>query len=223
MPAPDPLTEALEAELQIIAQNQEKQRGPNDDDLQFYARIRGQIAADRIALDASHAYEIERLKGNYALCVKQLDQREAGIDWKFGLMAQQAVKDATHGKRQRFVQTIHGRVGFRKQAAKQVRHINEEIDSSTLLAWAEENCKKAVVEHISETVNLKALPETCEHIWIEDKPAADVFYFKAPKTEEEKAAEKLAMVQKVLANDTSGGTDEKVKVAISIIEETPDV
>jgi len=191
MPAPDPLTEALEAELQIIAQNQEKQRGPNDDDLQFYARIRGRIEADRIALDASHAYEIERLKGNYALCVKQLDQREAGIDWKFGLMAQQAVKDATHGKRQRFVQTIHGRVGFRKQAAKQVRHINDDIDSSTLLAWAEEHCPKAITEHIRETVALTVLPETCEHIWIEDKPEADVFYFKPPKMEEEQNDDQL--------------------------------
>lgn len=175
--ATDPLTE----ELQVYIDEIEANRDPDDNEIEAYARMKNRVEADRLALVAKFEREQEALGVNYAAMMGEIDRHDAAIEWKYGRMISQLVAAKIRDKRQRSIKTLFGTVGYRKTPAKTTRHIR--CEKSILLTWAEEHCPDAITTHETKTVVKGELPVTCEHMWIEEVPAMDTFYYKAAKVE----------------------------------------
>ena len=169
-------------EMQVYLDAIEAHRDPDDSEIEAYARMKNRVQADRDALIAKFEREQEALGVNYAAMMGEIDRHDKAIEWKYGQMVSQLVSAKIKGMKQRSVKTLFGTVGYRKSAAKTTRNIR--CDNATLLAWAEEHCPQAVVSRTSKVVSKGELPETCEHIWIEDTPATDNFYWKPAKVQE---------------------------------------
>ena len=179
-------TDAIAEELQVYIDAMEASRDPDDSEIEAYARMKNRVQADRDALTARVRAEHEKLDDNFARMSNELDNRDKAIEWKYGQMIAQLVAAKIKGMKQRSVKTLFGTVGYRKSAAKTTRHIR--CENSVLLAWAEEHCPDAVVSRTNKSVSKGELPETCEHMWIEEKPATDTFYWKPAKTQEKQDA-----------------------------------
>ena len=182
----DPLAEALEDEFTTITASFEDMRGPSDSDLEWYARIRAKIAEDRMVVDARRDYELAQILANYDAICKVLDRQEEALDQSWpghvspGEMARQFVSERIKTTKQRYVQTIHGRVGFRRKPAKDRREIT---DNDAAIAWAEENCPEAVTTKATKSIAKSKLPFDCPYIEIRTTPAVDEFYFAPAKLE----------------------------------------
>jgi hypothetical protein len=170
--------------MQIVMDALESQMDPDDTEIQAYARACNRVQGDEDAINARYKAECEKLALAHGKMLKACENRRKGIEWKWGQMIQNLVFQKTQGTKKRFVDTLFGRVGFRKQPAKEVRMFRNGCDKNTALAWAQENCK-AAIKTGKESVNIKELPEDCPEIWVEQVPEQDNFYFKAPKPKQE--------------------------------------
>ena len=171
-------------EMQVYLDAIEANRDPDDSEIEAYARMKNRVQADRDALEDRYEREVTKLRDNYQRIRNENDRHDKAIEWKYGQMIAGLVKAKIKDKKLRSYKTLFGTVGYRKSAAKTTRNIR--CDNATLLAWAEEHCPQAVVNRTSKVVSKGELPETCEHIWIEDTPATDNFYWKPAKVQEKK-------------------------------------
>ena len=175
----DPLTERLQERIGEI----ERSLDPDDSEIEGYARLKNGIQTRRDMLDIQREREIASIEANYVSMQKAITSDENDIEW----LAQTKwnIPGLVHAKiknqKLRSVKTLFGTVGYRKQAAKVTRNIR--CDNATLLAWAEEHCPDAVVSRTNKSVSKGELPETCEHMWIENVPETDTFYWKPAKAE----------------------------------------
>jgi len=174
----DPVME----EMQVILDALEANRDPDDNEIEAYARMKNRVESDRVTLRAKYCREHDALVAAAAAMEAELDRHNAAIEWKYGQMVAQLIAAKIKGQKQRSVKTLFGTVGYRKQAAKVTRNIR--CDNATLLAWAEEHCPDAVVSRTNKSVSKGELPETCEHMWIENVPETDMFYWKSAKVQE---------------------------------------
>lgn len=181
--------EMLQEELRIALESIESQMDPDDGEIQAYARAMNRVQGDEDAINARYKAELAKLDANRAKMLKACENRRKGIDWKWGRMIKDLVFQKTHGTRKRFVDTLFGRVGFRKQPAKTKRIFRDGCDKNTALEWAKENCPGAVSSRTTDNVLLGELPADCPQIWVEEEPEHDAFYFKPPKKSKEKANE----------------------------------
>ena len=184
--APKAIDQTAE-ELQVYIDAIEAQRDPDDSEIEAYARMKARVESDRVTLRAKYCREHDALVANAGAMEKELDRHDATIEWKYGMMVSQLVAAKIKGMKQRSVKTLFGTVGYRKSPAKTTRNIR--CDNATLLAWAIKNCPKAVATRETASVVKDMLPETCEHMWIEDTPPTDTFYYKPAKTQEKQDAE----------------------------------
>jgi len=182
-----PEHDVIAEELQVYIDAMEAQRDPDDSEIEAYARMKNRVQGDRNAVIARRASEIAKIDDNADRMIREIDRHDAAIEWKYGQMIAQLVAAKIKGMKQRSVKTLFGVVGYRKSPAKTTRNIR--CDNATLLAWAEENCPDAVVSRTNKSVSKGELPETCEHMWIEEKPATDTFYYKPAKVQEKNDAE----------------------------------
>ena len=179
----DPTMEELQTYIDAI----EAQRDPDDNEIEAYARMKNRVEAELEALHSQYKREEDKLLANYEKMQKELYNRDKAIEWKYGEFVKQAVAAKIAGQKQRSVKTLFGVVGYRKQAAKIVRRIREGRREE-LMAWADQYCKVAVVEKRTYKVDKDKLPETCPHIYDEQIPESDNFYWRPAKVEEKEDA-----------------------------------
>jgi len=171
----DPYTE----ELQAMVDNMEANRDPDDNEFEHYARICNRVAGDEEAAISKCDREVAKLIANRDKIIAGCNQRRQGIEWKWGQMMREKVAARIKGTRQRFVDTLFGRLGFRKQAAKQKRTYKEGFGKDDAVVWAKVNAPDIVSK--KESVNINDMPADFEKMWIDTLPATDVFYWKPNK------------------------------------------
>jgi len=170
-------------ELQVYIDALEAQRDEDDNEITAYARARNRVQGDREAVIARQNAEHAKIDANAAKMLKACDNRDSAIEWKWGRLIQDLVYQKTKGGKSRFVDTLFGRCGFRKTAAKSKRIFRDGYDKATILAWAKENCPAAVNNKTTESVVLGDVPADCPQIWDEKTPEIDNFYWKPAKKE----------------------------------------
>ncbi|MCP4410904.1 MAG: hypothetical protein GY807_24825 [Gammaproteobacteria bacterium] len=168
-------------ELQILMDEIESQRDPDDNEIQAYARTLNRIQADEDAINARYTNEVAKLDANHAKMLKGVENRRKAIEWKWGEMVRCAIFAKLKGKKQQFIDTLFGRVGFRKTPAKVKRIYRSGFDMATALAWAKANCPDAVNTKETQSITINALPEDCPQIWVENVESEQKFYWKPNK------------------------------------------
>lgn len=174
----DPLTTALDEEMAEIAARIDKSRGPDDSDMEWYARIMAGIEKDALVIRGRYEYELAQIQANYEAICKELDRRRAAAEWKWGLLVRQLVADRIKGKKQRHVKTLWGKLRFKRKPAKENRDI---IDQAKALAWAEKHCPSAITTRTTKTVRKGDLPFDCPELQITTIPETDEFFFEPAK------------------------------------------
>jgi len=181
------VTDPIAEELQVFIDAMEAQRDPDDSEIQAYARMKNRVEANKVAILDKFERESAKLHANCVAMLKEQSRHDDAIEWKYGQMVSQLVAAKIKGMKQRSVKTLFGTVGYRRSPAKTTRNIR--CDNATLIAWASKNCAGALVEKKTYSVAKDELPETCEHIWDENTPATDTFYYKPAKAQEKQHGE----------------------------------
>jgi len=170
----DPLAE----ELQIAMDALEAQMDPDDTEIQAYARACNRVQGDEDATTARYKIEREKLDANYAKMLSGFENHRKGIEYKWGQMIREKISAKLAGKKQKYVDTLFGRLGWRKTPAKVKRLYRDGCDKNTALKWAQDNdCKNAI--STKETVIMSELTEESKQVWLEKVPAENKFYWKA--------------------------------------------
>jgi hypothetical protein len=178
------MTDQLTEELQIAMDALEAQMDPSDTEIQAYARACNRVQGDEDAINARYKAEREKLDANRDKMLKGCENARKSISWKWDRMIKDLIYQKIKGTKKRYVDTLFGRLGWRKTPAKVKRMYRADFNKDTALEWAKVECPDAVSS--KESVAIKDLPANCPQIWIEDVPSEDKFYFKAPKPKQEK-------------------------------------
>ena len=182
------MTDQLTEELQIAMDALEVQMDPDDTEIQAYARACNRVQGDEDAINARYESERAKLDANHDKMLKGCENRRKGIAWKWESMIKDLVYQKTKGTKRRYVDTLFGRLGWRKTPAKVSRMYRDGFDKDTVIDWAKENCPEAVTTNKTETVKVADLPDTCPQIWVEPVPAGDKFYWQPNKVKENEDA-----------------------------------
>jgi len=178
------MTDHLAEELQIYIDEMEANRDPDDNEIEAYARECNRIQGDEDAVVARHAAERAKLDANRDKMLKGVENARKAIEYRWGQLVREKIFAKLSGKKARFVDTLFGRLGWRKTPAKTKRIFRDGCDKATALEWAKKNCPDAVNSRTSEAVIVGELPADCPQIWVEDVPAGDNFYWKPNKKQE---------------------------------------
>ena len=170
-------------EMQVYLDAIEANRDPDDSEIEAYARMKNRVQADRDALEARYEREVTKLRDNYQRIRNENDRHDKAIEWKYGQMVAGLVSAKIKGMKQRSVKTLFGTVGYRKSPAKVIRRIREGRDD-ILLAWSQDYCPAAVSTKTTVRIVKGELPEDCPHIYDEEVPASDTFYWRPAKVQE---------------------------------------
>ena len=180
-------TDQLTEELQIAMDALEAQMDPDDNEIQAYARACNRVQGDEDAIAARYKTERAKLDANRDKMLKGCENRRKGIEWKWGQMIREKISAKLAGKKQKYVDTLFGRLGWRKTPAKVKRLYRDGCDKNTALKWAQDNdCKNAI--STKETVIMSELTEESKQVWLEKVPAENKFYWKPNKVKENEDA-----------------------------------
>ena len=111
------MKDQLTEELQIAMDALEAQRDPDDNEIEAYARACNRIQGDEDATTARYKLEREKLDANYAKMLSGFENHRKGIEWKWGQMIREKINAKISGTKRRYVDTLFGRLGWRKTPA----------------------------------------------------------------------------------------------------------
>ena len=179
------MNDHMTEELQIAMDAIEAQQDPDDTELHAYARAMNRVQGDEDAINARYEAERDKLDANRDKMLKACENVRAGIEWKWGQMVREILfARQLNGMKQKFVDTLFGRLGTRTIPSKTKRIFRHGCDKKTALEWAKEKFPTAVSTRTSESVVIGDLPPDCPQIWVEDVPAEEKFYWRPNKKQE---------------------------------------